>query len=180
LTKKDGNMEQTWVGRDARWLQWALVVVWVVCGFIFDWLGRRTLAAMGGTGVALFLEILLIVLFVGLTVGGAIYILRYRPITVTVDDKGVTIAQGGTSRDIAYEDMAAVTELPQTVSSSTGIQIYPSKEFLLRTGSADNPERPSRRWAIPGLAFSDKQMAQLAPSLRKHCEAAGTHYYIAR
>jgi len=173
-------MEQTWTGRDARWLQWAMVGIWVVCACVFSWLGRRTTTALGDVWVSRFLEIALIVLFVGLTVGAIVYILRYRPITVTVDDKGVKIAQGGASRSIAYGDMAAVTELPQTVSSSMGIQIYPSKEFLLATHSVDNPERPSRKWAIPGLAFSEAQVKELAKALRQHCEDAGTHYYVAR
>lgn len=173
-------MEQTWTGRDARWLQWAMAGIWLVCAVVFEWLWRRTAAAMSGTEVAQILEVVLVVLFVGLTIGAIIVILRLRPVTVTVTDDGVTIKQGGASRTIAYADMAAVTELPQTVSSSNGIQIYPSKEFLLRIGSVDNSERPGRKWAIPGLAFSEAQMKELAPALRQACEVAGTHYYVAR
>jgi len=173
-------MEQTWTGRDARWLQLTMVGVLVVCAIVFDWLWRRTLAAQAGVGLTRFVAVALIAILAALAVGTVILVMRFRPITVTVDEKGVSIAQGGASRTIAYEDMAAVTELPQTVSSSAGIQIYPSKEFLLRTQSIDNPELPGRKWALPGMAFSDQQLKQLAAALRQHCEAAGTHYYVAR
>ena len=171
-----------WTGRDARWLQFTLVGIEVAFLVAATWLARHTLSGMaGGSQVASSILVwALTVLALGLTVGVVIYIMRFRPITVTVTDDDVTIEQGGTSHTIAYTDMEAVTEVPQTVSSSLGVQIYPTKDFLLRTGSVDNPERPSRKWAIPGMVFSEQQMKELAPTMRKQVEKAGVHWYIAR
>jgi len=173
-------MEQTWTGHDARWLQWTLFGVWVVFGVTADWLIHQAFNQAGDVWVSRFALVALIVLFAGLTVGVVVYIMRFRPITVNVDEKGVRIQQGSASNYIDYADMAAITQLPQTVSSGVGFQIYPGKDFLARTGSVDNPERPSRRWAIPGMVFSDSQMKELAAALRQQAEQAGVHFYIAR
>jgi len=178
--RRDRTMEQTWTGRDARWLQWTLFGIWVIFVIAGGWLIGRVFDQAGSVWVSHFALVAFIVLYIGLTIGVIIYTLRFRPITVNVDEKGIRIQQGSASNYIDYADMEAITQLPQTVSSGIGFQIYPSKDFLARTGSADNPERPSRRWAIPGMVFSDSQMKELAPSLREHAEQAGVHFYIAR
>jgi len=176
-------MQQAWTGRDARWLQWAMLGVGAAVVIVALWWIHRAL--QGGSdamppAAAHIVVAVMAVLCVGVVIGVIIAVVHFAPITVTVGDDGVRIQQGQRDDHIDFGDVVAITELPQTVSSGIGLQIYPKPEYLTRVGSHDNPERPSRRWAITGMSFSDAQLRQIIGAMRPALKRAGGDWYVAR